>query len=169
MTIVSMKEEPRNEVRIKDLMEAWERWRRERQRLGYGRTILEKCLAGMPGTNCPTCQGRGKTNAYPTCPTCSGEGRVKLDPSATRNKINPAFIPSTYRLPDDPTSETIDKLLCQLRAKDNTKGYYFVLMQEYTRIGTPEIKAQRMHITHSYYRKLLQRGHELIAVGVGVA
>src|SRR5687768_2832089 len=111
MTIVPMKEQAKDEVsinlvRIRDLMERWEEWRHGKTGLGYGKTFLEKCLEGMPGTNCPTCQGKGKTNSYPTCPTCSGIGRVKLDPSTTTGKVNPAFIRSTHRLPDDPVSET---------------------------------------------------------------
>lgn len=162
MTIVSMKEESKDDVRIRDLMVVWEKWRRDKPRLGYGKTILQKCLEGMPGTNCPTCQGRGKTNAYPTCPTCSGAGRVKLDPSATKGKVNPAFIPSTHRLPDDEISEKIDHALCDLRADDRTKKFYYVLMQEYTRIGTQQIKAERINISLAHYKRLLIDGHSRI-------
>ena len=157
----------RTGVDVRSLMEKWERWRHERSKLGYGKTILEKCLEGMPGTNCPTCQGRGKTNSYPTCPTCSGNGTVKLDPSATKGKVNPAFIASTHRLPDDETSEKIDRLICEMRAHDKTKGYYYVLIQEYTRIGTQEMKAERMHLTHNNYRVKLHRAHDMVSIGLG--
>lgn len=162
----TVEKEQVNDVRIRDLMERWERWRHDKPRLGYGKSILQKCLEGMPGTNCPTCAGRGKTRVYPVCPTCSGIGRIKLDPSATQGKVNPAFIASTHRLPDDEVSEKIDKLLCLMRADEHKQSYYFVLMQEYTRSGTQEIKADRMLISYAYYKKLLYQAHEMLKIGL---
>ena len=151
---------------IRQKMEHWAKLRCSSSRLGYGPTFLEKCLEGMPGTHCPLCSGRGKTRSYPVCPTCSGSGRIKLDPALTRDKVNPAFIPSTHLTPDDPVSEKIDRLICTLRKTPKTQALYFVLMQEYTRNGTQEIKAGRIHISHAYYRKLLQRGHAWMEMGL---
>ena len=185
------------------LMNRWARWRLT-YRKGYGTTVLERLLAGMPGTKCPTCQGRGWTLVYPTCPTCVGVGRIKAKPMTERvsntacracmrdgqstgqvdgrtclpclgsgriirvvAKINPAFIPSTWRLKTDSASERIEAIMLMLRRRPRTQSYYLILLQEYTRLGTPEIKAERMKITHEYYRKLLQRAHERMAFELG--
>lgn len=69
---------------IREQMERWARWRHDPNRHGYGRTVLQRMLEGMPGTNCPTCSGRGYTRRYPVCPGCSGAGRVRLDQKADR-------------------------------------------------------------------------------------
>jgi hypothetical protein len=66
-------------------MEQWVRWRSYRHR-GIGKTMLQRCMDGMPGTNCPTCAGHGRAPgaiighkaSWISCPTCSGTGRAKL-------------------------------------------------------------------------------------------
>jgi hypothetical protein len=190
-------------------MNQWARWRLT-YRKGYGTTVLERLLAGMPGTKCPTCQGRGWTIAYPTCPTCVGIGRIKARPMTELvtnracktcevkdeygnrkstgevngitclrckgsgrvvrifAKINPAFIPTTWNLRIDDDSARIEVAMHELSERPRMQSYYFILLQEYTRLGTPEVKAERMHISHEYYRKLLQRAHDRMAFELGM-
>lgn len=71
--------------RIREALERWARWRHFRYG-GYGKTLTEKFIEGMPGTRCPTCAGRGKRGRE-QCPTCEGAGRVRLDPGATRVRV----------------------------------------------------------------------------------
>ena len=155
---------------IRDLMDGWAIHRRCRSNGGYGKTILQRVLEGMPGTNCPTCAGKGRApgaligrkGTFIACPTCGGSGRVKLDATDHRvrtsdcqqchvqrpgekqgrstgeingrtcihcrgtgqivhetDKVNPAFITSTYREPDHPTYQRIDRLVCELRGGIN--------------------------------------------------
>lgn len=66
----------------REWMERWARWRHYRFG-GFGKTLTEKFVEGMPGTRCPTCAGRGKRGRE-ACPTCNGAGRVPLNPGATR-------------------------------------------------------------------------------------
>jgi hypothetical protein len=69
---------------IRDLMERWARYRHFRHG-GYGKTMLQRIMDGMPGTICPTCGGgRRKPSGFPACPTCSDTGRVKLKPEPER-------------------------------------------------------------------------------------
>lgn len=68
---------------IRDQMERWARYRHFRHG-GYGKTMLQRIMDGMPGTVCPTCAGRRILPGYPACPTCSGTGRVKLKPESER-------------------------------------------------------------------------------------
>lgn len=73
---------------IRDLLEQWVIWRSYRHG-GIGKTMLQRCMDGMPGTNCPTCAGSGRAPGSmirrrdrwasgESCPTCAGSGRVKL-------------------------------------------------------------------------------------------
>lgn len=148
---------------IREAMEQWARWRRARVSAGLNwpsKSMLGKMMDGMPGVICPTCRGRD-----PDCEICFGEGKVKLDPGG--NKINPAFVPSTYRQPDDPQSQAVDRLMCELRMSDKTKKYFFVLWSEYVKpLGTQEVKATKMSISHAYYRYLLHKGHSLMEKGL---
>jgi hypothetical protein len=195
--------------KIRDLMEQLARWRHFRHG-GIGKTVLQRCMDGMPGTNCPTCAGAGRAPGamighkarWIPCPTCGGRGRALLAVShrkvRTRNcpnctgrkdstpgeikgrtcircrgaakvvdiqdKANPAFIHSTYREPDNPTLQRLDRLCCELRQRDTLLGYWFVINQEYFdhRGGTQEIKAGRLGIGYDNYRKRLQRALEWI-------
>jgi hypothetical protein len=148
---------------IRDKMNQWSRWRQARITNGLkfpAKTILGKMMDGMPGTICPLCRGHDDE-----CAVCEGSGRVKLDPGGA--KVNPAFIGSTYRQPDDPQSQTIDRLVCELRAGKKTQKYFFVIWEEYcARNGTQEIKASRIHISHEYYRTLLKEAHKLLEIGI---
>lgn len=193
---------------IRELMERWARWRHFRYG-GYGKTLTDKFIEGMPGTNCKACGGAGRVpggkhgNAqqYVICEECGGAGRVKLDDKAaiprifpcpagcgpregrrqeksgelngktcfrcrgagvvtiTQEKVNPAFIRSTYIEPSDPVSERIDRLVCELRQRQKTLSYYFVVWMEYCddRGGTQEMKSARVHLTHTAYRLRLMR------------
>ena len=198
---------------IRDLMEGWSRYRRNRSNGGYGKTILQRVLEGMPGTGCPTCAGKGRApgaligskSTFIPCPTCGGSGRVKLDATdhqvRTRHcphcrvkgrshgeingrtcihcrgtgvlvhetdKVNPAFITSTYREPDHPTYQRIDRLVCELKQRHELQGYWFVIDAEYCdhRGGTQAIKAQRLWITPGNYRLRLHRAMEWIEAGL---
>jgi len=77
-------------------------------------------------------------------------------------QVNPAFIRSTYIAPDDPVSERIDRLVCELRQRDELLGYYFVVYMEYCdgRGGTKAMKAERLGITCASFEKRLQRAIE---------
>lgn len=146
-----------------------------------------KSLADHPV--CPTCSGTGRIKAKPkmerisnvackkcrkdgkstgqidgrTCLACKGSGRI----FRMKVEINPAFIHSPYVQKTDGVSERIELIMYRLGRQPRTQGYYHVLAQEYTRLGTPEVKAERMHMTHDYYRKVLQRAHERMAFELG--
>lgn len=158
--IVSMKDEVKDEVKIRELMERWQVWRDERRKetlaqLGYGETFLKKCLDDMPGTICPACRGKNQE-----CPLCDGSGRIDLDPEV--GLVNPAFIRATSRSVEDDTSLKIDRIMCELRRNPKTLGYYLILLQEYTRIGTQQIKADRIHISWGAYKTKLSRAHRAV-------
>jgi hypothetical protein len=193
----------------REWMERWARWRHYRYG-GFGKTMTEKFVEGMPGTRCPGCGGTGK-RAKEICTTCFGAGHVPMTPGADKvrtascahcyvqlpgekhgrstgevngrtcvlcrgsgvrttieNKVNPAHIRSTYQTPDDPVSQRIDRLVCELRQRDVLLGYYFVVWAEYCdgRGGTEVIKAQRLLLTTPCYRKRLQRAVEWIGSSV---
>jgi hypothetical protein len=160
----------------REVLTQWAKWRKARISAGLywpSRTALGRAMDGLPGTNCPTCVGRGRLKGslirahaiYIICPTCGGSGRVKAD--ITGHKVNPAFIRSTFMEPSDSQSERIDSLVCQLRRGDKTEKYYFVIWAEYVKgIGRQEDKAEKMNISHDYYRKLLERAHRLIEIGM---
>lgn len=197
---------------IRDLMEGWSRYRRNHSNGGYGKTILQRVLEGMPGTGCPTCAGKGRAagaligrkGTFIPCPTCGGTGRVKLDATdhqvRTRrcehclhpyeresrgeingrtciycrgtglivretDKVNPAFITSTYCESDHPTYQRIDRLVCEFRQRDVLLGYYFVIYYEYIDScgGNQRMKAgrivteRRLPISDGNYRLRLLR------------
>lgn len=190
---------------IRGLMEQWARWRHYRFG-GYGKTMTDKFIEGMPGTNCKACGGAGRLTGgrhghaqqWVICEECGGTGRVKLDDKAitvrtlpcpagckngelngttcfrcrgagtvtlSREKVNPAFIRSTFVEVCDPASERIDRLVCELRQRAKTLSYYFVIWMEYCdqRGGTHEAKAERMFLTCAAYEKRLERGLEWVA------
>ena len=194
---------------IRDLMERWAHWRHYKHG-GYGKTLTQKCIEGMPGTNCPTCQGRGRASgariarkqSHVICPDCGGTGRVKLEDKTsaprvrscpggcgkngdkqgeingrtchrcrgagsiieTKVKVNPAFILPTRYGTGDPTSERIDRLVCELRQRDATLSYYFVIWAEYCDGcgGTHQMKAQRLFLTCACFEKRLERAFSWI-------
>lgn len=196
---------------IRQQLEHWARWRHFRYTGGIGKTILQRVMEGMPGTNCPTCAGRGRApgaligrkGTHIQCPTCGGSGRVKLDANDRRvhvkpcpaclvdgrprgeidgrtcyrcggrmmlvvilDKVNPAFINSTWRDPDNPTLQRIDRLVCELELRRDTRKYHVVLWEEFCgRSGTQEHKATRLGVGYDTYRKRLQRAVEWIERG----
>lgn len=183
---------------IREWMERWARWRHYRYG-GFGKTMTEKFVEGMPGTHCPGCGGRGK-RAKAVCPTCYGSGHVMLSPTSHKvhitvcarcengeisgrtcvscrgsgyrtmieNKVNPAHIRSTYQTPDDPISQRIDRLVCELRQRQILLGYYFVVHAEYcdARGGTQAIKAQRLLLTADCYESRLRRAVTWVGAAV---
>jgi hypothetical protein len=185
---------------VREALERWAKWRHYRHG-GYGKTLTERLIEGMPGTHCPTCGGRGKRGPF-ACPTCEGAGRVRLEDKPPRAimtpcqhcergerngrtcshcrgsgirvyieaKVNPAHIRSTYRVPDDPVCQRIDRLVCELRRRDELLGYWFVLHAEYMTnvcLGrTQAEKAQRMLLTQKCYESRLYRAVEWIGHGL---
>lgn len=198
---------------IRELMERWARWRIARRQGGYGKTFTQKCIEGMPGTNCPACSGRGRLPgaviagkaSWVICANCRGSGHVDLQRQRAPRRVpcplhcgptflnrseksgelngrtcprcrgegtviesfvtvNPATIRSTFQAPDDPVSERIDRLVCELRLRDATHSYYFVIRAEYMdpRGGTQEMKAQRINLSHGAYCMRLQRALDWI-------
>jgi len=124
-------------------------------------------MDGMPGTNCPTCRTSGKYQGH-TCPTCSGLGRIKLDPSATRLKINPSFIMSTHEPEENPLFYQIDRLVCE-RSKENPQGLpkqqHRVIMSEYVwhiREIDQKHRAARLRLSYENFRYHLCAAHENI-------
>lgn len=197
-----------NHKETRDVLEGWGRWRHYRFG-GYGKTLTQKFIEGIPGTNCPACSGRGKApvgwrngkQMYIVCPDCGGSGRVDLEPKAARpvtvpcpagckrgevdgktchkcrgngiktvleDKINPAFIRATYIDLGNPLYERVDRLVCELRQRPQTLGYFFVLYAEYcdTRGGTQAIRAQRMHLTTGCYESRLWRAIEWVGAAL---
>lgn len=204
---------------IRDLMEGWSRYRRNRSNGGYGKTILQRVLEGMPGTGCPTCAGKGRAagaligrkGTFIPCPTCGGTGRVKLDATdhhvipmrcpncyvqrsgekkgrsmgevngrtcihcrgtgqivRETDKVNPAFITSTYCEPDHPTYQRIDRLVCELKQRDHLLSFYFVVDAEYCdrRGGTQAMKAERLGMSVARYVAMLDRALDMIQYGL---
>ncbi len=183
---------------IREELEGWAHWRHYRNG-GYGKTMTEKFIEGMPGTRCPACAGRGK-RGHDTCATCHGAGQVHLAPAShevsitvcprcergeingrtcvacrgsgyrttIEAKINPAHIRSTYQSPDYPIYERIDRLVCELRRRDQLLGYYFVIWAEYcdSRGGTQAIKAQRLLLKPDCYESRLRRAVGWIGLAV---
>lgn len=95
-----------------------------------------------------------------TCFRCRGAGEIDVN----QDRVNPAFIKSTRIDLCDPVSERIDRLVCELRQRPKTLGYYFVLKQEYCdpRGGTQEMRAGRMCLTAGAYCMRLQRALDWI-------
>ncbi len=90
-----------------------------------------------------------------TCHRCYGAGEIVV----VEQQINPAFIPSTWREPDDRITQRIDRLVAELRRRDKLLGYYYVVRAEYrdARAGDQRVRAERMHISHENYRLRLFR------------
>ena len=156
---------------IRQILESWAHWRHTkysiRHQLGYGKSIFAKLLDGMPGTNCPTCRTSGKYQGH-TCPTCSGLGRIKLDPSSTRLKINPATIKCTHLPEDNPLFYVVDRAVCK-KTKENPQGLpkqqYRVLWSEYVwHISEPTQahRAARLRLSHGNFMTLLHLAHQRI-------
>jgi hypothetical protein len=147
-------------LEIRQKMEGWARWRLSYIG-GYGKTFLEKCLEGMPGTNCYLCHGVGHIRDHPECPTCHGSGRVKL--TSNTRVINPAFIHATYLPIENPLCEAIDKAVCHLR-KDRRR-HYSVVWEEYCNPqgGTRNIRSSRLRISYGHYRDLLYEAHQWLS------
>lgn len=147
---------------IRQLLESWAWWRHSRFwiPLGYGKTIFARLMNGMPGTNCPLCRTTGKYQGN-TCPQCSGLGRIKLDPSSTRTKINPATIRSTHQPEENPLFYQIDRIIAQQLPRQQKR----VIMSEYVwHIREPDQKrrAQRLRLSYANFTKCLYRAHENI-------
>jgi hypothetical protein len=147
-------------------MERWAKWRYSCVG-GYGKTFFERCLEGMPGTNCPTCGGSGKYLDLPACPTCGGSGRIKVNRGKTVGKINPAFIFATYVPLSDTMSERVDREVCRFR-QEGLATFYFVLMEEYTQRGTQRMKAKRLLMKYNYYCKVLKDAHAKMRAALGI-
>ncbi len=140
---------------------------------GNGRVKLDASDYKIRTRPCPhcfvkTCEGdkgrsTGEVNGR-TCIQCGGSGVLVRE----TDKVNPAFITSTYCEPDHPTYQRIDRLVCELKRRDVLLGYFFVVDAEYCdrRGGTQTIKAERLGIGFDSYRKRLQRALEWIDASV---
>lgn len=161
------------------LCERWARWRHTRTTNGLGWprvTLLGRFLDGMPSTKCIVCQGRGRVAGHRVgaqapfvhCPLCFGQGRVKADPDTAC--VNPAFIRATYsgstHCDEDESSARIDSLIAALSTQDRTRTLYFILIFEYTRLGTQAMKAERLGIGRSWYCEQLTRAHAYLREGL---
>ena len=159
----------RSRDNIRDLMDGWARWRVGKISAGLGwphKTMTGRLLDGMPSTKCTTCNGRGYVTERDIhsirgridCPVCAGEGKVKADPRGL--KVNPALIRSTapyYSPMDNPLFVRIDGAVSAFRLDDKRRSLFFVVWYEYTRNGTQQTKADRLHISQGYYSKLLDQ------------
>jgi hypothetical protein len=184
--------------KTRDLLERWARWRHyrwggqgktvlERFVEGMPGTMCPGCAgSGKRGANtCVTCNGAGRIRFAPmvhsvrvkacqhctrgevdgrTCTYCRGSGWRTI----VKTEVNPANIHSTYQSPDDPTSQRIDRLVCELRRRDKLLGYFFVIWAEYgdSRGGTQESRAQRLLITLDCYESRLRRAIEWIGLAL---
>lgn len=72
--------------------------------LDYGESVLARAMRSMPGTRCPTCQGRGGIDRA-KCPVCNGAGRVRLNKPDGR--ANPAFITAQGGRPAPPAAPAV--------------------------------------------------------------
>lgn len=132
---------------------------------GSGRVKLDATDHQVRTWHCPHCripgevESRGEINGR-TCIPCRGTGLIVRE----TDKVNPAFITSTYLEPDHPTYQRIDRLVCEFKQRDSLLGYYFVIYQEFIdgRGGTQAMKADRLGIGYDNYCKRLQRALEWI-------
>ncbi len=135
---------------------------------GTGKVRLDERDESIRSRDCPNCSPlflarrskiRGEIDGR-TCHRCRGTGTITIH----RRRVNPSFIPSTYRQPDNPICQRIDRLVCELRQREVLLGYWFVVHAEYLdqRGGTQAEKAGRIGLEFDAYRKRLQRSLEWI-------
>jgi hypothetical protein len=138
---------------------------------GRGYVKLDANDRSVSHQPCPHCEIIVKSGTRPyrestgeingrTCFHCRGSGVL----TQVIDLANPATIRSTYREPDSPVYQRIDRLVCELRQRDELLGYWFVVHQEYCdhRGGTQEKKSLRLGIGIACYQKRLQRAIEWI-------
>lgn len=144
---------------IQEKMEVWARWRIAYIG-GYGKSFLQRCLEGMPGTNCPDCHGKGYYLGQPTCPRCSGSGRVKL--SSNTEIINPAFVRMTSYGGSNPILEGIDTAVSTLYRLH--RRLYKVIWEQYCNglMGPEKLRAERLRISCGTYSVYLSQAHKFI-------
>ncbi len=162
---------------IVDVLERWARYRIGREDGGTGwnrQTLLSRVLSGMPGTDCPRCkdavtgaslgvvwvEAPGMARRKTACPTCDGARKIKLDVDPA--KVNPALINGSgprRGFDDDPLSQKVDWLVCVALTEDQR----VVVLAQYTRAGTQEMKAGRLGISREFFSRLLGDAHAIIA------
>lgn len=133
---------------------------------GSGRVKLDANDRRVMVKPCPACKAdglpRGEVNGR-TCFRCRGRGLLVV----VLDKVNPAFIRNAYHDPDNPTLQRIDRLVCELDLRADTRKYHVVLWEEYCgRAGNQETKAARLGLGHGVYRKRLQRAVDWIEHGI---
>jgi hypothetical protein len=112
---------------------------------------------------CPNGCRKGEI-AGRTCHRCKGRGVVvRYD-----HEVNPAFIGSTYVEPSDPVCERLDRLVCEIRQRDELLGYWFVIHAEFIdqRTGDQAMRAQRMGIIYGTYKSRLSRALEWLGLAL---
>jgi len=125
---------------------------------GEGRVPMELRPDAIRTRKCPVCI-KGEKNGK-TCIKCHGTGRYVVPNSV---KINPALIKATKRAePECVQYETVDKTVAAFRRNQLTLKYYFVIIEEYTKIGRQTDKARRMRVGYSTYKRLLMEAHTRI-------
>jgi hypothetical protein len=159
---------------IRELLNRWAVWRDPQSRwirhdLGFGECMSGRLLDGVRRAPCPSCV-RGETRTqvgnqsyWMQCIRCMGSGYISA--RSTAGKINPKLIRSTGGHYPDELPARIDRLVCQLNKEVHRKARK-VILQEYNHFGTPEIKAQRLKISHSNYRYILCLSIKFIEKGL---
>lgn len=83
----------RRAINVRELLEEWARWRVGSVCSGWPTAdSVGRLMAGVPGTGCPTCSGKGRVDGksigvnihFVICPTCGGEGRVTMEDKPAR-------------------------------------------------------------------------------------
>jgi hypothetical protein len=134
---------------------------------------------------CPLCGGKGRLKmelraqrrARPVpCSICDPDGKFMGDwcwrchgtrvVEIVELPINPAGIHGTRHVGakdiGDPVCTAIDDLVASWREADATIWWHRVITFEYTRNGTQPMKAERLHISLSFYEKRLREAHDCV-------
>jgi len=98
-----------------------------------------------------------------TCHVCRGAGKRVI----MELQVHPATIKGTCYLGQDyepdPVSALIERTVEGWSHYDATYWLARVVIEEYTRNGTQEMKAQRFHVSERWYRKKLADAHRRMA------
>lgn len=150
---------------LDSILEQWARWRSSSD--GYGRSIMDRMLSGMPSTRCPQCahsrrpgeilQRVEKTYQYVECPRCGGRGRLYMN---VRGKVNPALIPSTAPYTGGEYSWRIEDIVMQHLSDEQRR----VLIERYCGLGRHQDKAARLRMSPRTFGRILQTARAIVEV-----
>ena len=102
---------------------------------------------------CPCCEN--EKDRRERCHRCRGAGVVEV----VAQWVNPAAIRSTAPSGLDWQSWMLDEMITGWREQDRTFWMNRVVIREYFHNGTQDLKAQRLRISQSWYKKCLRAAY----------